>query len=156
MNLWIDVAADDLRRVLARVDCLMINEEEARQLTGHDALEHAARDIRALGPRILIIKRGEYGALMFGPGEGEVFSAPGLPLGDVADPTGAGDCFAGGFMGFVAGRDTDASTLRRAVVWGSTMASFCVQGFSYDRLVGLDRAAIDQRFDRFVRLAAFG
>lgn len=155
MNLWIDIAADELRAVLERIDCLVINEEEARQLTGRDNLVRAAREIRRLGPKTLVIKRGEYGALLFGPDDEQMFSIPGLPLEEVHDPTGAGDCFAGGFMGYVAGRDLTPDNLRRGMVWGSVMASFCVQGFSYDRLKGLAKSTIDRRFQDFVELTEF-
>ncbi len=155
MNLWIDIAADELRAVLERIDCLVINEEEARQLTGRDNLVRAAREIRGMGPKTLVIKRGEYGALLFGPDEEQLFSAPGLPLEEVVDPTGAGDCFAGGFMGYMAGRDATPENLRRGMIWGSAMASFCVQGFSYDRLRGLAKSTIERRFDDFVSLAEF-
>lgn len=155
MNLWIDIAADELRAVLERIDCLVINEEEARQLTGRDNLVRAAREIRGMGPKTLVIKRGEYGALLFGPDDQQLFSVPGLPLEEVHDPTGAGDCFAGGFMGYVAGRDVTPDNLRRGMVWGSVMASFCVQGFSYDQLKGLPKSTIDRRFDEFVELTEF-
>jgi sugar/nucleoside kinase (ribokinase family) len=154
MNLWIDIAADELRAVLGRIDCLMINEEEARQLTGRDNLVRAAREIRKMGPSTLIIKRGEYGALLFGP-EDQVFSAPGLPLEEVTDPTGAGDSFAGGFMGYLAGRDASTENMRRGMIWGSVMASFCVEGFSYDGLRGLSQQQIDARFQRFIALTEF-
>ena len=155
MNLWIDVASDELRSVLGRVDILMINEEEARQLSGKDNLVKAARDVLALGPRHLVIKRGEYGALLFGP-DGDLFSAPGLPLDEVADPTGAGDCFAGGFMGYLAGTEqADGKSLRAAMIWGSVMASFCVQNFSYDAIKALDEATIAARYETFVGLADF-
>ena len=115
----------------------------------------AAKEIRELGPKTLIIKRGEYGALLFGPDQEEIFSAPGLPLEEVHDPTGAGDCFAGGLMGYMSGLEPTAANLRTGMIWGSVMASFCVQGFSYDRLKGLARSTIDRRFDDFVRLTEF-
>lgn len=155
MNLWIDIAHDKLLEVLARVDVLAINQEEALQLTAETNLVRAAAKIRALGPATLVIKRGEYGALCFGP-EGDLFAAPALPLEDVVDPTGAGDSFAGGFMGHLArcGEVTGAN-VRQAVIWGSTMASFCVQGFSYDRLRGLSREDIEQRYQTFVALTRF-
>jgi len=153
MNLWIDIAADDLKKVLSHVDVLLINEEEARQLAAVDNLVVAARKIRDMGPHTLIIKRGEYGALMFGA-ENDVFSAPALPLEDVADPTGAGDCFAGGFMGFLAGgHDPSPENLRRAMIWGSVMASYCVEDFSYDAIKALDRDKVETRYQQFVRLA---
>jgi sugar/nucleoside kinase (ribokinase family) len=155
MNLWIDIAHDKLLQVLARVDVLAINQEEALQLTAETNLVRAASKIRALGPKTLIIKRGEHGALCFGP-DGELFAAPALPLEDVVDPTGAGDSFAGGFMGHLARTgELDSDNIRRAIVWGSTMASFCVQGFSYDRLRGLSREDIERRYQSFVALTRF-
>lgn len=155
MNLWIDIAHDELLAVLSRVDVLAINQEEALQLTAETNLVRAAGKIRALGPRTLIIKRGEHGALCFLP-DGDLFAAPALPLEDVVDPTGAGDSFAGGFMGHLArSGKLDADNIRKAVVWGSTMASFCVQGFSYDRLRGLSREEIERRYQSFVALTRF-
>lgn len=153
MNLWIDIASDDLRAVLAKVDVLIINEEEARQMTGVDHLGKAAKEIRALGPKTLVIKRGEYGAMLFGPEDDDMFFAPGMILDHVADPTGAGDCFAGGFMGYLAKVDKlDKTHLRRAVVHGSVMASNCCEAFSYDAVKGLDQAAIDARYKHFVEM----
>jgi sugar/nucleoside kinase (ribokinase family) len=155
MNLWIDIASDKLHEVLARVDVLAINQEEALQLTAETNLVRAAAKIRKLGPSTLIIKRGEHGALCFGP-EGDLFAAPALPLDEVIDPTGAGDSFAGGFMGYLAQTgELDSANVRRAVIWGSTMASFCVQGFSYDRLRGLTREDIQRRYQSFVELTRF-
>ncbi len=154
MNLWIEHAKEDLLRVLARVDVLLINEEEARQLTGQPNLVRAAQAIHAIGPKSLVIKRGEYGALLFH--DGDIFSAPALPLEEVVDPTGAGDCFAGGFMGYLARvGETTGETLRSAMIYGSVMASYCVEGFSYDRVRGLDHAKIDDRFMAFSRLTHF-
>jgi sugar/nucleoside kinase (ribokinase family) len=154
MNLWIDTARDDLLKVLGKIDVLTVNEEEAKQLTGEHNLVKAARAIRALGPRSLVIKRGEYGALLF-HGD-DIFAAPALPLEDVHDPTGAGDAFAGGFMGFLArGAEPHGETLRTAMIYGSVLASFCVQGFSYDEIRGLDVGAIQRRFDLFTRLTDF-
>ena len=155
MNLWIDIAHDKLLEVLARVDVLAINQEEALQLTAETNLVRAAGKIRELGPKTLIIKRGEHGALCFLP-NGDLFAAPALPLEDVVDPTGAGDSFAGGFMGHLASTGKlDSDNIRKAVVWGSTMASFCVQGFSYDRLRGLSREDIERRYQSFVALTRF-
>lgn len=154
MNLWIDIAKPSLLKVLARVDALLINEEEAMQLTGEHNLVRAAKAVQRLGPNSVIVKRGEYGALLF-HGD-DVFSAPALPLDEVADPTGAGDAFAGGFMGWLArSNDPHGEQLRTAMIYGSTLASFCVQGFSYDALFGLDRAKIQARFDQFARLSDF-
>jgi sugar/nucleoside kinase (ribokinase family) len=155
MNLWIDIAHDKLLEVLARVDVLAINQEEALQLTAETNLVRAATKIRALGPKTLIIKRGEHGALCFLP-DGDLFAAPALPLEDVVDPTGAGDSFAGGFMGHLARTGKlDSDNVRKAVVWGSTMASFCVQGFSYDRVRGLSREDVERRYQSFVSLTRF-
>ena len=153
MNLWIDTALDDLHRVLAKVDALFVNDEEAEQLTGHRSVLLAARALQAMGPKVVVIKRGEHGALTFA-GE-DIFFAPAYPLEDVHDPTGAGDTYAGGFMGFLASTD-DASfeNLRRASVIGTLMASFCVEGFSLD---GLDRAELGtvwQRYEDLRRLTA--
>lgn len=155
MNLWIDIAHDKLLEVLARVDVLAINQEEALQLTAETNLVRAAAKIRALGPKTSIIKRGEHGALCFLP-DGDLFAAPALPLEDVVDPTGAEDSFAGGFMGHLARTGKlDSDNVRKAVVWGSTMASFCVQGFSYDRLRGLSREEVERRYQSFVSLTRF-
>jgi sugar/nucleoside kinase (ribokinase family) len=154
MNLWIDIALDDLKAVIAKIDVLTINEEEAQQLTGEHNLVKAARAIQGMGPKTLVIKRGEYGALLFH--DGEIFAAPALPLDEVVDPTGAGDCFAGGFMGFLArGGELSGQNLRTAMIYGSSLASFCVQGFSYDRLAGLGAEDIQARFDAFSRLTDF-
>ncbi|MEM9457361.1 MAG: PfkB family carbohydrate kinase [Myxococcota bacterium] len=154
MNLWIDQTRDDLVKVLARVDVLTINEEEARQLTDEPNLVRAAAKIHQMGPKSLVIKRGEYGALLFH--DGDIFSAPALPLSEVVDPTGAGDCFAGGFMGYLARvGQTTGQTLRSAMIYGSVMASYCVEGFSYDRLNGLTHEQIDERFMAFSRLTHF-
>ncbi|MCY1005066.1 PfkB family carbohydrate kinase [Nannocystis pusilla] len=156
MNLWISIANDDLKAVLKNVDVLTLNDEEARQLSGEHNIVKAARAVRALGPRNVVIKRGEYGALLF-DADGEVFSAPALPLEEVVDPTGAGDSFAGGFMGYLArpGVETSGASLRTAMIYGSVMASFCVEGFSYDRLKGLDAATIQKRFETFASLTNF-
>jgi sugar/nucleoside kinase (ribokinase family) len=154
MNLWIEHAKHDLVTVLGRVDVLLINEEEARQLTGEPNLVRAARAIHAMGPKSLVIKRGEHGALLFH--DGEIFAAPALPLEEVVDPTGAGDCFAGGFMGYLARvGETTGETLRSAMIYGSVMASYCVEGFSYDRLRGMGHVQIDARFMAFSRLTHF-
>ncbi|MCA9682797.1 MAG: sugar kinase [Myxococcales bacterium] len=155
MNLWISIAHDALLEVLSQVDVLTVNEEEALQLTAEINLVRAARRIRELGPHTVVIKRGEYGALCFGP-EDTMFAAPALPLEDVVDPTGAGDSFAGGFMAHLARTgDLSPQNVRQAVIWGSTMASFCVQGFSYDTLRGLSGQDIEARYRRFVDLTRF-
>jgi sugar/nucleoside kinase (ribokinase family) len=154
MNLWIDTAVDDLKRVISKVDVLMINDEEAMQLSGEHNLVKAARAIRALGPTSLVIKRGEHGALLFH--EDDIFAAPALPLEEVIDPTGAGDSFAGGFMGYLArGVQLHGENLRAAMICGSVLASYCVEGFSYDRIKNLDLAQIQARYDAFSKLTDF-
>ncbi len=154
MNFWISGTPDELRRTLARVDVLLINDSEARQLSGEWNLVKAARAIRALGPRTLVVKKGEHGVVMFG--EAGSFAAPAFLLEEVFDPTGAGDTFAGGFMGYLASCGvTDDATLRQAVIMGSTLASFAVEAFSLDRLLKLTRPEIDERFGLFKRLTHF-
>jgi sugar/nucleoside kinase (ribokinase family) len=154
MNFWIHGKAEALRRTLGQVDVLLVNDAEARELSGEWNLVKAARAIRAMGPRTLVVKKGEHGVVMFGE-EGS-FAAPAYPLEEVFDPTGAGDTFAGGFLGYLtgAGRLSDA-VLRRAVVMGSALASLCVEAFSLDRLLTLTRAEIDERYRRFQRLTEF-
>jgi sugar/nucleoside kinase (ribokinase family) len=154
MNFWISGKPEELRRTLAAVDILLINDAEARQLSGEWNVVKAARAIRAMGPRTLVIKKGEHGVLMFSE-EGS-FAAPAYPLEEVFDPTGAGDTFAGGFLGYLAGSPKiDEAALRRAVVMGSTLASFCVEAFSLDRLLTLSRPEIDARYRLFKRLTHF-
>lgn len=154
MDLWINIARDDLVKVISKVDVLTINEEEAMQLTGEHNLVKAAKVIRRMGPHSLVIKRGEYGALLFH--DQEVFSAPALPLEDVVDPTGAGDSFAGGFMGYLArGVEPTGQNLRTAMIYGSVLASFNVEGFSYDTMKDLSIEKIQARFDQFSRLTDF-
>jgi sugar/nucleoside kinase (ribokinase family) len=154
MNFWISGKPDELKRTLAAVDVLLINDAEARQLSGEWNVVKAARAIRALGPKTLVIKKGEHGVLMFSE-EGS-FAAPASPLEEVFDPTGAGDTFAGGFLGYLAGSSkVDESALRRAVIMGSTLASFCVEAFSLDRLLTLSRPEIDARYRLFKRLTHF-
>ena len=154
MNFWIAGKAEDLKKTLARVDVLLINDAEARQLSGEWNIVKAARAIRAMGPRTLVVKKGEHGVLMFS--DSGSFAAPAFPLEDVFDPTGAGDTFAGGFIGYLAGSgDSREDTLRRAVVMGSALASFSVEAFSLDRLLELTRAEIDERFRRFKQLTHF-
>ncbi len=154
MNFWISGKPEELRKTLRRVDILLVNDAEARELSGEWNLVKAARAIRALGPRTLVVKKGEHGVLMFGE-EGS-FAAPAFPLEDVFDPTGAGDTFAGGFLGYLAGAGPPRdAALRRAVIMGSTLASFCVEAFSLDRLLTLTRAEIDERYRRFKRLTHF-
>jgi len=154
MNFWIEGKLDELEKTLARVDILLVNDAEARQLSGEWNVVKAARVIRAMGPRTLVVKKGEHGVLMFSD-EGS-FAAPAYPLEDVFDPTGAGDTFAGGFLGYLAAsREHGESALRRAVIMGSTLASFCVEAFSLDRLLKLTRAEIDERYRLFRRLTHF-
>jgi sugar/nucleoside kinase (ribokinase family) len=154
MNFWIEGKPAELRKMLRKVDVLLINDAEVRELSGEWNIVKAARAVRALGPRTLVVKKGEHGVLMFSE-EGS-FAAPAYPLEDVFDPTGAGDTFAGGFLGYLAGsRHPNEETLRRAVIMGSTLASFCVEAFSLDRLLTLTRAEIDERFRLFKRLTHF-
>jgi sugar/nucleoside kinase (ribokinase family) len=154
MNFWISGKPEELKRTLAAVDILLINDAEARQLSGEWNIVKAARAIRALGPKTLVIKKGEHGVLMFSE-EGS-FAAPAYPLEEVFDPTGAGDTFAGGFLGYLAGSaQVDEAALRRAVIMGSTLASFCVEAFSLDRLLTLTRPEIDARYRLFKRLTHF-
>lgn len=154
MNFWLDVARDTLLKVIEKVDVLTINDEEARQLSGVYSLAKAAQVILAMGPKYLIIKKGEHGALLFS--KDDVFFAPALPLTEVHDPTGAGDSFAGGFMGYMAMTgETDLDHMKRAVIYGSVMASFCVEEFSIEKLKHLDRDAIAKRLKRFVNLVKF-
>jgi sugar/nucleoside kinase (ribokinase family) len=155
MNLWINGAPAELAKTLARVEALLINDSEARELTKETNLVKAARKIQAMGPSVVIIKKGEHGALLFND-HSSIFSAPALPIENVFDPTGAGDTFGGGFMGFIdrAGSQDD-KTLRQAVIMGSTMASFCVEKFSLDRLLELTKPEIDARFKRFSELTHF-
>lgn len=154
MNFWIEGTPDDLRAVLGRVDALIINDEEARQLSGEANLVKAARAIREMGPKLLVIKRGEYGVLM--TSDEAFFAAPAMPLEQVADPTGAGDTFAGGFMGYLASAPevTDAA-VSRAIIAGSAMASFAVEDFGLDRLLRLTQDEVRARFDAFKRLTHF-
>ena len=154
MNFWISGRLEELKKTLARVDVLLINDAEARQLSGEWNLVKAARVIRGMGPKTLVLKKGEHGVIMFT--EQGAFAAPAYPLEEVFDPTGAGDTFAGGFLGYLAGAPArDEATLRRAIVMGSTLASYCVEAFSLDRLLRLTRAEIDERFRLFKRLTHF-
>jgi sugar/nucleoside kinase (ribokinase family) len=154
MNFWIEGKKEALKELFKRVEILIINEGEAREFADEPNLVKAAAMILACGPKTLIVKRGEYGALMFGGDS--VFSAPAYPLEDIFDPTGAGDSFAGGFIGHLAasGNSSDAD-IRKAIIYGSVMASFNVEAFSLERLNGLDRAEIDARYSEFKRLTHF-
>ena len=154
MNFWMDTAMESLLEVLKHIDCLIINDEEARQLSGEHSLVKAARAIHHLGPKYLVIKKGEHGALLFEGGK--IFFAPALPLAEVYDPTGAGDTFAGGFMGYIASTgDLSFENMKRAVIYGSAMASFCVEKFSIERLKGLSNKEIKERISEFVELVNF-
>jgi sugar/nucleoside kinase (ribokinase family) len=154
MNLWMNVAMDDLKAIVAQVDCLTINDEEARQLSGDYSLRRAAKTIMAMGPKTLIIKKGEHGALLFQGSE--MFFCPALPLEEVFDPTGAGDTFAGGFIGHLAKTDDISfQNMKRAIVYGSAMASFCVEKFGNERLLNLSQDEINDRVQQFVQLASF-
>lgn len=154
MNFWMNVALEDLLKVLQRIDVLTINDEEARQLSGEHSLVKAAAVIHKMGPRYLIIKKGEHGALLFG--DGEVFFAPALPLAEVTDPTGAGDTFAGGLIGWIAKTDDISfENMKKALIYGSAMASFCVEQFSINRLLSIEDADIEQRIKAFSQLVKF-
>lgn len=154
MNFWMNVALDDLKVVLRMIDVLSINDEEARQLSGEYSLRKAAKKIMTMGPSTLIIKKGEHGALLFR--DDEVFFAPALPLEEVFDPTGAGDTFAGGFVGYLASTDdTSFENMKRAIIYGSAMASFCVERFGTERLQTLTNAELDARIQEFVKLSGF-
>lgn len=154
MNFWMDIALESLKETIAMVDVLVINDEEARQLSGEYSLRTAGRKIQSMGPEYLVIKKGEHGALLFNGNE--IFSAPGLPLDEVFDPTGAGDTFAGGFIGHIArSGDVSFTNMKRAVIYGSAMASFCVEKFGPERLIDLSTEEIDARAQQFVELAHF-
>jgi len=154
MNFWMNIMMDELKKTLALVDVLTINDEEARQLSGEYSLVKAARKIIKMGPRFLIIKKGEHGALLFD--KDSIFSAPGLPLEEVFDPTGAGDTFAGGFIGYLA-RENEVSfaNLKNALIAGSAMASFNVQKFGVEQLLDLNEKMIYERLQKFVQLSQF-
>ena len=154
MNFWMDIAMGELKETLKMVDVLSINDEEARQLSGEYSLVKAAQTILNMGPKYLVIKKGEHGALLFH--ENQVFFAPALPLEDVFDPTGAGDTFAGGFIGYLAQTDdVSFENMKRALIHGSALASFCVEKFGTERLVGLNSDEIDERIQDFIDLVQF-
>jgi sugar/nucleoside kinase (ribokinase family) len=154
MNLWIETAKEELDEVVGKVDVLIINDSEARLMTNESNLIIAARKIMEMGPKYLIIKKGEHGALLFG--EDQVFSAPAYPLEHIFDPTGAGDSFAGGFTGYLHNTgDLSFENMKRAVVYGSAVASFCVAKFSTKGLEDLDMIQIKDRFREFKKLALF-
>lgn len=155
MNFWISTANNDLRDTLAMTDVLIINDEEARQLSGEYGLLKASRIIRNMGPQYLVIKKGEHGALLFH--KNEIFYCPALPLEEVFDPTGAGDTFAGGFTGYLAkSGDITFANMKKAVVYGSTMASFCVEKFGTERLLELNENDVKERLNLFLRLSDMG
>ncbi|MBP9186321.1 MAG: sugar kinase [Bacteroidia bacterium] len=154
MNFWMEIAMDDLKKTISMVDVLTINDEEARQLSGEYSLVKAAIKIQAMGPKYLIIKKGENGALLF-HGK-EVFFAPALPLEEVFDPTGAGDTFAGGFIGYIAKtNDISFENMKNAIIYGSAMASFCVEKFGTERIMNLEQTELNSRINVFRNLVKF-
>lgn len=154
MNFWMDIALDALKEVIAKADVITINDEEARQLSGEYSLVKAARKIMTMGPKYVVIKKGEHGALLFD--KDQMFFAPALPLEEVLDPTGAGDTFAGGFIGFLAHtKDISFDNMKRAIIIGSSLASFTVEKFGTERLLTLTNEEIDNRIQQFVHLVDF-
>jgi sugar/nucleoside kinase (ribokinase family) len=154
MNFWMESVMEDLENVIKKVDVLLVNDSEARQLSAEYSLVKAARVILNMGPKYLIIKKGEHGALLFHGND--VFFAPALPLEDVFDPTGAGDTFAGGFIGHLAKtKDISFENMKTAIIVGSAMASFCVEKFGTTRLKEINKADIDERIQQFVQLVNF-
>lgn len=151
MNFWMDIAMDNLKTVIAKIDVITINDEEARQLSGEYSLVKAAKKIFEMGPKFVVIKKGEHGALLFH--ENQVFFCPALPLEDVFDPTGAGDTFAGGFVGWLdKTKDISFDNMKRALVYGSAMASFCVEKFGTERLRNLTDEEVQNRVSQFINL----
>lgn len=154
MNFWMDTALEDLKKVIRKVDVITINDEEARQLTNEYSLVIAAKKIMGMGPKYVVIKKGEHGALLFF--ENEIFYAPALPLKEVFDPTGAGDTFAGGFAGFLAQtEDFSFDNLKKAIIYGSALASFCVEKFGTERMLNLDKKELNDRILQFKNLTQF-
>ena len=154
MNFWMEIAMDDLKDVIKQIDVLTINDEEARLLSGEHSLRKAAKTILQMGPKYLIIKKGEHGALLFG--DNNIFYAPALPLEEVFDPTGAGDTFAGGFVGHLSTCDSiNWEAMKKAIIVGSAMASFTVEKFGIERLVDLDENQIKERINEFKKLVSF-
>ena len=154
MNFWMEIAMEDLKKVIKEIDVLTINDEEARLLSGVHSLRKAAKIILEMGPKYLIIKKGEHGALLFG--DNNIFYAPALPLEEVFDPTGAGDTFAGGFVGHLSSCDTiDWEAMKKAIIVGSAMASFTVEKFGIEKLIELDKSQIDERINEFKNLVSF-
>jgi sugar/nucleoside kinase (ribokinase family) len=154
MNFWMDIALDDLKKVISKVDAITINDEEARQLSGAYSLVNASKIIMEMGPKYVVIKKGEHGALIFY--EDEMFYAPAMPLADVFDPTGAGDTFAGGFTGYLAKTgDYSFESMKRAIIYGSCLASFCVEKFGTQRMENLTKNEIDSRLHKFKSLTQY-
>ncbi|RCS26731.1 sugar kinase [Polaribacter sp. WD7] len=154
MNFWMDIALNDLHTVLKRVDVITINDEEARQLSGEYSLVNAAKKIHEMGPKYVVIKKGEHGALLFN--EGNMFFAPALPLAEVFDPTGAGDTFAGGFCGYLAKtEDISFENMKNAIIYGSNLASFCVEKFGTERMQELTKQEVKSRLQAFKELTQF-
>lgn len=154
MNFWMDIALGDLHKVLKRVDVITINDEEARQLSGEYSLVNAAKKIHEMGPKYVVIKKGEHGALIFN--NGDMFYAPALPLAEVFDPTGAGDTFAGGFCGFLAKtEDISFNNMKNAIIYGSNLASFCVEKFGTERMQELTKNEVTTRLQTFKALTQF-
>ena len=154
MNFWMDIALEDLLETLKMIDVLTINDAEARQLSGEYSLVKAANKILKMGPKYLIIKKGEHGALLFH--ENQIFSAPALPLAEVFDPTGAGDTFAGGFIGYMAKVGTvNFHNMKNAIIYGSALASFCVEKFGTEKIKNLSEAEVEARLQEFVSLSSF-
>ncbi|MFN0728608.1 PfkB family carbohydrate kinase [Polaribacter gochangensis] len=154
MNFWMDIALNDLHEVIKRIDVITINDEEARQLSGEYSLVNAAKKIHEMGPKYVVIKKGEHGALLFN--EGNMFFAPALPLAEVFDPTGAGDTFAGGFCGFLAKtEDISFENMKNAIIYGSNLASFCVEKFGTQRMEELTKEEVTERLEAFKQLTQF-
>ena len=154
MNFWMDIALDDLKMLLKKVDVITINDEEAQQLSGEHSLVKAAAIIHQMGPEYVVIKKGEHGALLFH--KDKMFFAPALPLADVFDPTGAGDTFAGGFTGYLAQQgDLSFENIKNAVIWGSNLASFTVEKFGVERIAGVTYAEVEERLEKFKELTKF-
>jgi sugar/nucleoside kinase (ribokinase family) len=154
MNFWMDCALSELMQVIAKVDVITINDEEARQLSGEYSLVVAAQKIMGMGPKFVVIKKGEHGALLFH--EDNIFSAPALPLAEVFDPTGAGDTFAGGFTGYLAKTgDFSYENMKTAIIYGSALASFCVEKFGTERMLQISKKEIHQRLEQFKSLTQF-
>src|SRR5690606_34338517 len=153
-NFWMDCALPELKKVMKRIDVITINDEEARQLSGEYSLVKAAEVIHQMGPKYVVIKKGEHGALLFN--NEHVFFAPALPLKEVFDPTGAGDTFAGGFSGYLAqSQNISFSNMKNAIIYGSNLASFCVEKFGTERMINLTETEVDARLQQFKMLTQF-